>query len=64
MTDRFSSKHIETWRQEGAVVVPEFFKNEEIREIVTDFEKVFPGRKAEAEAMNKKNIGEVGNKLP
>ena len=64
MTDRYSSKHIEAWRQEGAVVVPEFFKEEEIREIVTDFEEVFPGRKAEAEALNKKKKGEVGNKLP
>jgi hypothetical protein len=54
MTNRYSSKHIEAWRQEGAVVVPEFFKEEEIREIVTDFEEVFPGRKAEAEALNKK----------
>ena len=64
MTDRYSSKHIDAWRQEGAVVVPEFFKDEEIIEIVTDFEKVFPGRKAEVEALNKNKKGEVGNKLP
>ena len=64
MPERYTSKHIETWRQEGAVVVPLFFKEEEIKGIVTDFEEVFPGRKAEAEALNKKKKGEVGNKLP
>ena len=58
MPDRYTSKHIETWRQEGAVVVPLFFKEEEIKGIVTDFEEVFPGRKAEAEALNKKKKGE------
>ena len=43
MPERYTSKHIETWRQEGAVVVPLFFKKEEIKGIVTDFEEVFPG---------------------
>ena len=42
MPERYTSKHIETWRQEGAVVVPLFFKEEEIKGIVTDFEEVFP----------------------
>jgi len=25
MTSRFTNEHIEAWRKEGAVVVPEFF---------------------------------------
>ena len=64
MTNRYTDKHIETWRKEGAVVVPEFFKEEEIKEIVADFEVVFPDGKAEAKALNKKQKGEVGIKLP
>ena len=64
MTNRFTKDHIETWRDEGAVVVPEFFKDKEIKEVAEDFETIFPGRKAEAEAVNRKQKGEVGNKLP
>ncbi len=64
MTNRFTKDHIETWRDEGAVVVPEFFKDKETKEVAEDFEIIFPGRKAEAEALNKKQKGEVGNKLP
>ena len=64
MTDRFTNDHVETWRKEGAVVVPEFFFDKEIQEVALDFEVIFPGRKAEAEALNKKLKGEVGNKLP
>ncbi len=64
MTNRFTNEHIEAWRKEGAVVVPEFFKDKEIKEVAEDFEIIFPGRRAEAEALNKKQKGEVGNKLP
>ena len=64
MTNRFTNEHIEAWRKEGAVVVPEFFKDKEIEEVAEDFEIIFPGRKTEAEALNKKQKGEVGNKLP
>ena len=64
MTNRFTNEHIEAWRKEGAVVVPEFFKDKEIEEVAGDFEIIFPGRKTEAEALNKKQKGEVGNKLP
>ncbi|MCH2474161.1 MAG: hypothetical protein MK217_07890, partial [Gammaproteobacteria bacterium] len=64
MTNRFTNEHIEAWRKEGAVVVPEFFKDKEIEEVAEDFEIIFPGRRAEAEALNKKQKGEVGNKLP
>ena len=64
METRYDIEHVETWRQEGAVVVPKFFTQKEITEVITDFEVIFPGRKAEAEALNKKSKGEVGNKLP
>ena len=53
MTNRFTNEHIKAWRKEGAVVVPEFFKDKEIEEVAEDFEIIFPDRRAEAEALNK-----------
>ena len=64
MTIRFSDAHVDTWRKEGAVVVPEFFNDKEIKDVTKDFKKIFPGRKAEDKALNKKKKGEFGNKLP
>ena len=64
MTIRFSDAHVDTWRKEGAVVVPEFFNDKEIKDVTKDFEIIFPGRKAEDMALNKKKKGEFGNKLP
>ena len=64
MTIRFSDAHVDTWRKEGAVVVPKFFNDKEIGDVIQDFETIFPGRKAEAKALNKKKKGEFGNKLP
>ena len=53
MTIRFSDAHVDTWRKEGAVVVPEFFNDKEIKDVTKDFEIIFPGRKAEDNALNK-----------
>ena len=64
MTIRFSDAHVDTWRKEGAVVVPEFFNDKEIKDVTKDFKKIFPGRKAEDKALNKKKKGDFGNKLP
>ena len=64
MTKRFADAHVDTWRKEGAVVVPKFFNDKEIGDVIQDFETIFPGRKAEAKALNKKKKGEFGNKLP
>ena len=64
MEKRYTDKDIDTWRSEGAVLVPKFFTKKEIKGVVNDFEIVFPGRRTEAEALNKKSKGEVGNKLP
>ncbi len=64
MTIRFSDAHVDTWRKEGAVVVPEFFNDKEIKDVTKDFEIIFPGRIAEDKALNKKKKGEFGNKLP
>ena len=53
MTKRFTDAHVDTWRKEGAVVVPKFFNDKEIGDVIQDFETIFPGRKAEAKALNK-----------
>ena len=64
MASRFTNAHVEAWREEGAIVVPEFFNSKEIEEVAKDFEVIFPGKKTKAKALNKKEKGEVGNKLP
>ena len=64
MTIRFTDAHVDMWRKEGAVMVPEFFNDKEIKDVTKDFEIIFPGRKAEDKAMNKKKKAEFRNKLP
>ena len=64
MTIKFTDAHVDTWRKEGAVVVPKFFNDQEIKDVIKDFEIIFPGRKAEAKALNKKKKAEFRNKLP
>ncbi len=60
MTSRFTNSHVEAWRKEGAVVVPEFFKRKEIDAVVKDFQVIFPDRHAEAKPINNKDKGQVG----
>jgi len=60
MTNRFTNEQVEAWRKEGAVVVPEFFDDEEIANVTKDFEIIFPDRRAETTALNLKKKGEVG----
>ena len=64
METRYNIDHVNTWRQEGAVVIPKFFNQKEITRVVSDFKIIFPESKAEIQALNKKGKGEVGNKLP
>ena len=58
MTNRFTNEQVEAWRKEGAVVVPEFFDDEEIVKVTKDFEIIFPDRRAETTALNLKKKGE------
>ena len=51
MTERIKEEHIELWRKEGAVVVPEFFKNKEIDAVVEDFQVIFPDRQTSTQPM-------------
>ena len=60
MTERIEEEHIELWRKEGAVVVPEFFKREEIDAVVEDFQIIFPDRQTAAGPIDNKEKGDVG----
>jgi hypothetical protein len=48
MTDRFTPQHVETWRRDGGLAIPNFFTSEECAAVVADFEAVF-GRTEGAE---------------
>lgn len=39
--DRFTQAHIDQWRQEGFVIIPDFFSAQEIAPIVTDYERIY-----------------------
>ena len=60
MTKRIKEEHIELWRKEGAVVVPEFFKRKEIDDVVEDFQIIFPNRQTAARPIDNKEKGDVG----
>ena len=57
MADRIKKEHIDLWRKEGAVVVPEFFKSKEINAVVEDFQVIFPDRHAAAQPIDNKEKG-------
>ena len=59
MTERIKQQQIELWRKEGAVVIPEFFKSEEIDAVVKDFQVIFPDRQAAATPIDNKEKGAV-----
>lgn len=60
MSRRFTDEHIEIWRREGAVMLPEFFTGEEIAAVTEDIERVFPGRQGAGEVLMQKETGEIG----
>jgi hypothetical protein len=60
MNERFSEEQVETWRQEGVVLLPVFFKRDEVAAVANDFGLVFPDKIGAAQAMVKKKPGEIG----
>lgn len=42
MEERFSDAHLQTWARDGAVLIPDFFTNQEIADIQRDIELVYP----------------------
>jgi hypothetical protein len=63
MTDRFSPAHLETWRRDGVVLIPEFFTEGEVAAVTADFRQVFDRGGAEA-ALVKRKDGELGRFNP
>jgi hypothetical protein len=58
---RFTCAHVETWRREGVVLIPEFFLKDEVAAVQADFEKVL-GRIVGGELpLNKKKGDEIGH---
>jgi len=67
MTTRFNESDVRTWREDGAVVIPDFFTPDEISAVLPDLDRVFaecgkgrgPGR-----ALSPKRRGVVGEFHP
>ncbi|GIT62323.1 MAG: hypothetical protein Ct9H300mP20_21500 [Gammaproteobacteria bacterium] len=64
MTNRFTNEQLKLGEKKVLLLSLSFLKDKEIGEVAKDFEIIFPGRRAEAEALNKKQKGEGGKKLP
>jgi hypothetical protein len=59
MSDRFTQAHIDTWRRDGAVLIPNFFTPKEVAAVQADYARVFDRAGAEG-ALVKKDHGEIG----
>lgn len=58
---RFTSEHIQQWREDGFVLIPDFFEQEEISPIVHDFETLYSDRgQGEGVAVDFKKEGVIG----
>jgi hypothetical protein len=64
MSARYRPEHLDAWRRDGAVVIPNFFTPEEVAAVQADFETVFGRSEGAAEAIDKKKGGEVGRFNP
>ncbi|MDE2487205.1 MAG: phytanoyl-CoA dioxygenase family protein [Alphaproteobacteria bacterium] len=51
MQDRHTPEHVEAWRREGALVIPNFFTPQEVATVVADFRQVFGEPEAAQEAL-------------
>ena len=63
MKKRFTQAHIDAWRRDGAVLIPEFFTPEEVAAVTDDFRQVFDRAGGEA-ALVKRKDGELGRFNP
>ncbi len=63
MTQRFTKDHVETWRRDGVVLIPNFFTPEETAAVQADFRAVFD-RDGADQPMVKKKEGEAGKFNP
>jgi hypothetical protein len=61
---RFTRKHVEAWRRDGAVPIPGFFTPAEVAAVQADFATVFGAPDHPGEELNKKSEGMVGRFHP
>jgi len=64
MGERFQSEHVAAWRQDGCVLIKNFFTNKEVAAVSADFELAFGRTRRGAEPLNKKKDGELGRFNP
>jgi hypothetical protein len=62
--NRFGPEHIDAWRRDGAVIIPQFFTAEEAAAVRADFATVFERTEGDDEGLIKKKEGEVGRFHP
>ncbi len=61
MPDRFAAQHVETWRNDGAVLIPEFFTPAEVTAVFADFEVVFGAPPRAKAPIVRRAEGQLGN---
>jgi Phytanoyl-CoA dioxygenase (PhyH) len=61
---RFGIAHLEAWRRDGGVSIPNFFTAEEVAAVVADFDALFADKDGGDEGLDKKKEGEVGRFHP
>jgi hypothetical protein len=64
MDERFGPAHVDGWRRDGCVLIPNFFTSEEVAAVRADFELVFGRARGTGEPLNKKKDGELGRFNP
>lgn len=61
MTRRFTETEVELWRDQGFVIIPEFFNAAEIAPVIADYEALYNQRApASGHAVDRKKPGEIG----
>jgi hypothetical protein len=61
---RFTDDHIDTWRRDGALVIPGFFTEAETAAVIADFDLLYAERAGADEALVKFEAGETGRFHP
>jgi Phytanoyl-CoA dioxygenase (PhyH) len=64
MSPRHTAEQMQTWRQDGAVVIERFFNDEEVAAVVADFELVFGRAEGAKKAKVARKSGEAGRFHP
>jgi Phytanoyl-CoA dioxygenase (PhyH) len=64
MSQRFTPQHLETWRQDGGVLIEDFFTTDEVAAVVRDFDAVFGRTEGDQEALDRKQGDEIGRFHP